>query len=42
MQQYQERDGEEDRIPGGKICVKEIWKVWGKGGRRTGQDKAEE
>ena len=24
-----ERDGEEDRKPGGKILVKEIWTVWG-------------
>ena len=29
MHQYQERDGEEDRKPGGKTRVKEIWKVWG-------------
>ena len=27
MQQYQERHGEEDRKPGGKTRVKEIWKV---------------
>ena len=25
---YQERDGEEDRKPGGKTWVKEIWKEW--------------
>ena len=24
-----ERDGEEDRKPGGKILVKEVWEVWG-------------
>ena len=29
MHQYQERDGEEDRKPGGKTHVKEIWKVCG-------------
>ena len=40
--QYQGRDREEDRKPGGKTRVKEIWKVRGKGGRRTGQDKVEE
>ena len=37
--QYQERDGEEDRKPGGKTCVKDIWKVRVKRGGRTGQDK---
>ena len=26
MYQYQERDGEEDRKPGGKTRVKETWK----------------
>ncbi len=25
----EERDGKEDRKPGGKTRVKEIWKVWG-------------
>ena len=29
MHQHQEGDGEEDRKPGGKTRVKEIWKVWG-------------
>ena len=29
MHQYWERDGEEDRKPGGKTCVKEVWKVSG-------------
>ena len=27
MHQYEKRDGEEDRKPGGKTRVKEIWKV---------------
>ena len=27
MHQYQERDGEEDRKPGGKTRVIDIWKV---------------
>ena len=30
MRQYQERDGEKDRKPGGKTRVKDIWKVCGK------------
>ena len=34
MHQYQERDGEEDRNPGGKTRIKEIRKLWG---GRTGQ-----
>ena len=29
MDQMQERDGEEDKQPGGKTCVKELWKVKG-------------
>ena len=32
MHQNQERDREEDRKPGGKTRVKELWKVWAKGG----------
>ena len=42
MHQFQERDGEEDRQPGGKTRVKEIWKVGVIGGGRIGQDKVEE
>ena len=41
MHQCPERDGEEDRKPGGKTRAKLIWKLWVKGGR-TGQDKVEE
>ena len=35
MHQYQERDGEEDRKPGGKTLEKEIWRTYwtGKSGR---------
>ena len=29
MHQYQQRDGEKDRQPGGNTGVKEIWKVCG-------------
>ena len=36
---HQERDGEEDRKPGGKTRVKDIWKVWVKGGRRIDRTK---
>ena len=41
--QYQERHIGEDRQPGGKTRVKDIWKVkcGVKGGGRTGQDKVE-
>ena len=43
MHQYQERDGEKDRKPGGKTSVKDIWEGCGvKGGGRTRQDKVEE
>ena len=35
MHQYQERDGEEDRQPGGKTCGDKC-------GGRIGQDKVEE
>ena len=44
MHQYQERDEEEDRKPGGKTQVKEIYmeSVGVKGGGRTGQEKVEE
>ena len=41
MHQYQERDREEGRKPGGETHVKEIWKVWVKGGGRNGPDKVE-
>ena len=36
------RQREEDRKPGGKTHVKEIWKVWVKDGGCIGQDKVEE
>ena len=42
MHQYQERDGEEDRKPGGKTRVTEIWWCGVKGGGRTEQDKVQE
>ena len=43
MHQYKDRDGEEDRKPGGKTRVKEIYGKCGvKGGGRTGQDNVEE
>ena len=29
MNCVRERNGEEDRKPGGKNRVKEVWKVWG-------------
>ena len=29
LHRYQERDGEEDRKPGGKLRVIDIWEVWG-------------
>ena len=29
MHQNQEIDGDEDRKPGGRTIVKEMWKVWG-------------
>ena len=29
MHQCHERDGEEDRNPGGKTRVKEVWEEWG-------------
>ena len=35
----QERDGEEDRKPGGKTRVKVIWKVWGERRRKHPTDQ---
>ena len=35
MHQYQERDGEKDRKPGGKTLVKDIWEVGGEERGRT-------
>ena len=37
MHQYQERYGEEDRKQGGMTRVKDIWKVWVKGGGQSGR-----
>ena len=42
MHQYHEREGKEDRKPGGNTRVKEIRKVWANGGGRIGQRKLEE
>ena len=39
---YQDRDGEEDRKPGGKTCAIAIWKVWAEGGECYGQNIVEE
>ena len=38
VDQYQERDGEEDRKTDREIHVKDIWKCWVKGGGRTGEN----
>ena len=42
MHQYQERDGEEEREPGGKTRFKELRKVWVRGRGPTGQNNVEE
>ena len=39
MYQHQERDGEQNRKPGGKTCVKRYGKCVFKGGGCNGQDK---